>query len=568
MVLTFVWAIKCQNVLSFTSPRLPHFYISSAASRMKQPQLFMVVEQNKMEDLDELQKIVKEASELSFLADTRVDELQERIGFLQDQIVNKETELKEGSDAWSFEKISLVAKVAELANLLTKKDEDENEESVEKVNGLEQEVENLKRNLEETLAALEESKQAAEEIRTRLLNGEDALEFEQMRFKKEKKEMEQKMEEDRFKMKQTVREFQKEQEQFVDERDGLIQKIDNALSQLLDTETEMATEKRQYDQESISLKTTIDGLKNNLVETQTRLKEETNRFSEERRDLSQQISEQRKKLQQTEKNLKETEREFRDTTKDLERKIADERDRVAKLTQNLEQETERFVTEKTDLQSQLSAERIKLAEAKTELDAETKRFETEKNDLEGQVSEGERIRKLKARQMNERYTAIRTELTEKLEATKREKRREEVRLTEKFDAKLQEVNENVSQLQGDLADAESNNEKITVQLSDMSDERDRILLEKDNSDRQFLQSISARNMEITGLKQDVESLNGAVVERDEVIVERDEVIKSYETSYRKLMKLSFQLTRKKLKNAPSKVANIVRRLKEKNDNDQ
>jgi septal ring factor EnvC (AmiA/AmiB activator) len=146
-----------------------------------------------------------------------------------------------------------------------------------------------------------------------------------------------------------------------------------------------------------------------------------------------------------------------------------------------------------------------------------------------------------------------------LEATKRDARREEQRLTQKFEAKLQEVNENVEKLRGDLSNAENSLQMVTVQLQDMTAAKERVMLEKERGDRQFLQTISARNMERFGLKQDVESLNTAVQERDGII-------ERYETSYRELIKLSFQLTSRRIKKAPSKLVDIVRRIsKDKDD---
>jgi predicted nucleic acid-binding Zn-ribbon protein len=86
----------------------------------------------------------------------------------------------------------------------------------------------------------------------------------------------------------------------------------------------------------------------------------------------------------------------------LEKQISSERDRVQKLTKNLELETARFLEEKTELQRQLASERAKLIEVETGLAEEMKRFDKEKATLEEQLSESERLRKLKARQMNER----------------------------------------------------------------------------------------------------------------------------------------------------------------------
>jgi len=509
-----------------------------------------------MDDFDQLQAIVKEAAELSLQADTRVGDLQQRIDYLEEEITNKETKLKEGTDSWSLEKTTLVAKVAELSNFLSMKGE-ESKGPTEKEGALEREVMILKMNLDETTKLMEESKEAANQMRNRMLEGEDLLEYEQMRFKKEKKELDTRIEEERSKLNSVAREFQKEQDKYADERDDLMEKIDNALSKLTETEKQMTKEKNRFDSDTSTKEKQIRDLKSDLERAQDQLVNEAKRFSAERRELNQEIDVQKQKLQRSENELRDTKEDFQRARKDLEKKLTVERIRVERLTKDLENETQNFVREKSELQGQLMSERTKLSEVETELEEETKRFDKERRDLKNQVSEGERIRKLKARQMNNRYTAIRDELTQKVEGAKRDGRRENKRLTEKFEKKIQEVNDNVLKLQGDLVDAGNNYEKLTVQLGDMAAANDRVLLEKENSERQYRTTISARNIEITGLKEDVQNLNGE-------ITELDDTVNRYESSYRQMAKLSLSLTGRRIKN----VAKRVRRRKGGDDDEE
>jgi chromosome segregation ATPase len=126
----------------------------------------------------------------------------------------------------------------------------------------------------------------------------------------------------------------------------------------------------------------------------------------------------------------------------------------------------------------------------------------------------------------------------------------------KYESRLNGVSENVKRLQEELAEAEVRYQNVTLQLEDMAAQRDRVIHELDVKERQYLQTVSARNKEITTLKQDVDNLNFA-------IQERDERISRYETSYREIIKLSYHLTKKRVARAPSRLGNLVRRIRGK-----
>jgi chromosome segregation ATPase len=513
-------------------------------------------ERAEKDELERLQQVVQEASELSVAADNRVGELNQRIQYLENEISRKQEALQSKSDEWSLDKTNLVARVAELTNILNRQESETRNQKSQRETQLQQELDILRKNLDETKDELELSVQASKEMQHRLLEAEDRLEYEQMQFFKEKKELNTRIEEERNKLNDLAREFQKEQTKYAAERDELIGKIDAALSKLQATETQMAREQRQAQEQKLRLEAQIQTLKSNLQVARERLEMETKQFTRERREMREEIAQQSSRLVETEDALRTLEQEFRQTKRELEAKIASERERVSKLTSQLDRETERFIKEKEELKSQLTTERSKLSEVQALLEEESKRFDKEKADLENQVKEGERIRKLKARQMNERYTEIRRELTERLEAVKREARSEENRLMKKYESRLNGVYENVKRLQEELAEAEMRYQNVTLQLEDMAAQRDRVIHELDVKERQYLQTVSVRSMEITTLKQDVDNLNFA-------IQERDERISRYETSYREIIKLSYHLTKKRVAKAPSRLGNLVRRIRGK-----
>jgi chromosome segregation ATPase len=513
-------------------------------------------ERAEKDELERLQQVVQEASELSVAADNRVGELNQRIQYLENEISRKQEALQSKSDEWSLDKTNLVARVAELTNILNRQESETRNQKSQRETQLQQELDILRKNLDETKDELELSVQASKEMQHRLLEAEDRLEYEQMQFFKEKKELNTRIEEERNKLNDLAREFQKEQTKYAAERDELIGKIDAALSKLQATETQMAREQRQAQEQKLRLEAQIQTLKSNLQVARERLEMETKQFTRERREMREEIAQQSSRLVETEDALRTLEQEFRQTKRELEAKIASERERVSKLTSQLDRETERFIKEKEELKSQLTTERSKLSEVQALLEEESKRFDKEKADLENQVKEGERIRKLKARQMNERYTEIRRELTERLEAVKREARSEENRLMKKYESRLNGVSENVKRLKEELAEAEMRYQNVTLQLEDMAAQRDRVIHELDVKERQYLQTVSVRSMEITTLKQDVDNLNFA-------IQERDERISRYETSYREIIKLSYHLTKKRVAKAPSRLGNLVRRIRGK-----
>jgi len=546
----FLVAICAGPALSFTlstwtpsSVRMPTF---------SKPQ-FMALKD--FDDVDELQKEMKEVTELSFQDGANVGELEERIVYLDKEITSREVKLKERSDAWSLEKSSLVAEVANLTNVINSEmNEAENNDPSEREVDLEEEIQILKSSLEETQQALTEAKSIAEEIKSRLLDGEDQLEYEQMSFKKQKDELDMKIEEERMKLDQVTKDFEEEQNRFCGERDELIVKVDCAMFKIRDTETKMRNENTKYREETDSLLQKVEELKRNLSQTSDLLKTETAAYAKERRELDQEISNQEVELQENQRVLGKTEEEFQRTKRTLEQELAGEKNEVRQLTNRLEEVTEKFNQEETDLKSQLENERAKLSEVQNQLEEDTKCFQKEKKDLESQISEGVINRRLKAKQMNKRYKTIRRQLTETLEGTKRDGRRRDNYLRNNYETKLEDINQNVQKLENDLTGMTSGLQKVSDELEVTQSERDSLVTKLHLTERQSLQTISARNLEITGLKQDVCFLEIATQEKSEKI-------NKYEQSFRQLMKLSLILTKKRIKSVPSRLVKLVRRQK-------
>jgi chromosome segregation ATPase len=286
------------------------------------------------------------------------------------------------------------------------------------------------------------------------------------------------------------------------------------------------------------------------LEAQDTLGQEQTQFEEERVRLESMVESEKTKLKQLEQRWKRDQQQFKATKEDLEMKIVFEKKRVEELSTKLEQEMERFNQEKATLEDRLDEERTRLMEVQAQLAEEQLLFQEEKADLEYKLSEEIRIGLLKKRQMNNRFESIRKELTALWQGAKREARVERERLTKKYEEQLEAMALNVQSLEQDLERATKSSGDMRAQVQSVEASKIRLQQEYNDMELRYRTTLAQRNLEISDLQATVSDLRSNLQVR-EAILER------YETSFREIAKLGWNLGKKRAKKAAKRVRGWV-----------
>jgi len=155
------------------------------------------------------------------------------------------------------------------------------------------------------------------------------------------------------------------------------------------------------------------------------------------------------------------------------------------------------------------------------------------------VQDGDRVRQLKARQMNERYSAIRNEMGKRLEEQKRDARTERSRLIRKYDEKIEII---TAALEPQTKELESSKEQIgdlKMALDQMVKEKTRALDDSRRVEKLYQDKLGERSAEVAKLEM-------SIISYVELLSKRDAQIEQYETSYRELLRLTLRLTRERI----------------------
>jgi chromosome segregation ATPase len=410
--------------------------------------------------------------------------------------------------------------------------------------------------LEQAQAELQQEQEIANELKERLLNAEDKLEFEQMRFKKEKEELTERIEAEQTKLSNLSNRFEQEKKQFQKEKSEFEQKIERESSRVEEAQTKLERVESEFRKSQRDLKDEISSQAKKLREIDAQLTSEQLLRKEERVDLERRLAEETAKLQVAEKQYENDRRLFERVKADLEERIRVEKTRVGVLNKQLEVEQKRYADTKDRLESTIAKEKARLADVQTQLEQEQTQFEKEKAILKEKLEEGERIRKLKARQMHDRYNTIRQEMTELYEGAKRDARKERNSLTTKYTTQINDLTGTIQRLETDLTGAREAADTMKDQIESYELEKRKFIEERQRMEKSFTDEIAKKNTVIVGLRQHVDVLKQEV--RD-----REETIEQYESSFRKILGLGRDLSKKRLAKTGSKLRNIVRRKKDK-----
>jgi len=200
--------------------------------------------------MEELKVTIADATKRALESEQRVENLQEEMEQALLLLNEKEQELlKQSKNDMAASDKNFLTRIVEFGQKLqAQQEESEEQKQVQAAKAyqreelLQREVDILKQSLEETQQLLLQEHETADEMRTRLLNAEDHLEFEQMRFTKATMELNQQIKEERDRLSLIEKDLTQEQGRFQNERSKLQSTAEEAASKLQQT-TQMLNEK-------------------------------------------------------------------------------------------------------------------------------------------------------------------------------------------------------------------------------------------------------------------------------------------------------------------------------------
>ena len=453
-------------------------------------------------------------------AERRVMLYEKEVEVLREKMAIKEEELLDEQNEWREERKGLLGKIAEFTSLLARRDEElsavtaeaeskvneKSEVDRQRVRELEKEVQSLKEDLDEKINALATEQQATAELRKRFEDANDALEFEQNNFEKERKTLQRMIDDERDRYRELETKSKKDFQAYESSRNELVQRVQVEEDNVRTTKAKWKETQEQLKKLEQQLTKELQQKTKTIVDKEQQYETEVARLREERMELQQQIQTQQDQLIQTQKELVREQSDYQKRKVELDQKLV-------LLSTTLER-----------VESELSNERVK--------------FSKEKQKLEKQLKDEIRVGKLKKRQMKERYDEIRQDMTSLWENTKRQARREENRLRKKYRNKIETLNGQVANLKNDLETSRSETQAAIASQKEQ---------------------VGLREASIEELQGNVSRLNKIVIEKDGIIEKQQAALDKYESSYRSVLKLGLTVTGKKLRRVGRPFKRLVKR---------
>jgi chromosome segregation ATPase len=479
-----------------------------------------------------------------------VEYLELQVKELQQELKKRTAELDGSSDAWSLEKTSLLAKIAEMTSSFTKQKEEVDDIKYDRER-LEREVNLLQGQIEAAMNRLRTEQDGANEIRSRLADVEDALEFQQMQFEKEKSTLEATLQQERERLEEIIRDWETDKDRFVKERAKIETQLNQERKALEKAESTWSQNQRDFEKQEATLKAQLATQAAELRKRTDELTSERAEFQKDRTELRKQVEEEREKVISVNQILVDERTRFSAVQADLEELIRTEQAKVSALSSRLEAETARFEKEKTRLEARIEQEQARLKEVEDRLAEERIVFAETEKELQSALAEEIRVRKLKKKQMNDRFSEIRKEMTALWEGAKRDARKEKTALTARYTKELDAMKASMSSLEGELEAAKQATERAETIARDMEKVRDRAVADRDALEARYMGMVAQRNQEIATLQTNLQALKITIEEKDVLLAQ-------YQSSYRQLLKLSLKLTGRRIARPFRSVAGWIR----------
>jgi chromosome segregation ATPase len=499
---------------------------------------------------------IDEQLEMDLLeAERRVMLYEKEVELVREQLDLKQDELMEERNIFRDEKSTLMSKIAEFTRLLAQRDEelatlmeappptiDPQREAA-----LLEEIESLKGELVAKVEALQKEQASTKELRKWFEEAQDALEFEQMNFEKERKALQQVVASERTQLKELEGKFEQSKKSFETTRQELINRISAEEQKLNDTKSKWKKTQEELQRVEEKLKAAYEEKTKLLQDGDRKLADDRERLRDEKTGLQEQIRSEQARVEEARRELQEERSRFAEAKIRLESLVQVEQKKVEGLQKELAKEQEKYESEKQGLDKKITEISLTLSYVEKELANERVNFSKEKKQLEQKLADEVRVGKLKKRQMKERYDQIRTEMTDLWESSKRQARQEENRLRKKYEKRIDTVNEQLAKLRNDFSASEKTQQDMKTMLDTMTQEKERITLELKAMELKYAGELKQRDAAIANLEGSVEALRQTIVDKDRIIQQKQEQLEGYETSLRQVLKLGFIVTGNKIR---------------------
>ena len=482
-------------------------------------------------------------------SDRRIMLYEKEVEMIREQLDLKQDELLEEQNLFRDEKSTLMGKIAEFTTILARRDEELTEATKqgqkkvvdqEKQAELENVIQSLETQLQEKTGSLENEKRSSEELRKRFDDTEDALEFEQMNFEKERRALQELVTEERKQVKALQEKFKENGKSFETTREEMLNKIKNEEEKLSDTRTKWSATQELLRQVEERLEVSLQEKAQILKESEFKLDTEKAAMSGEIVNLQQQIKKDQARMDEIKSGIEKENKEFEESRHNFESKIETEETMIKDLQNELVKERTKYEAERSTLDQEIQSVTANLENVETQLTNERANFSKEKDMLEKKLANEIRVGKLKKQQMKKRYDEIRREMTDLWESSKRQARQEENRLRKKYIKKIDTVKAQVEKLENDL----------TL-------EKKRLVGDQKKMQLRHAKELEIRDVTIVKLEGSVANLGKIIAEKDLIIEEKNEQIKRYRTSFRQLAKLGFAVTGNKIKKVTGPLKRLV-----------
>lgn len=493
------------SVIDFSSRRIHS--LSTSPSRLFTTNDFVPHPPEKLPMVDiQLEDDLIEAERRVMLYEKEVELLREKMALKEEELLDEQNERRE-------ERSGLLGKIAQFTNLLAQRDaelaavtaEAKSKSDIEpqRVRALEDELQSLRNELNDKISALAAEQLATAEIRKRFEDANDALEFEQNNFEKERKTLQRMIDDERERYRELETKSKQDFQTYERSRDELVKRVQIEEDKVRETKAKWSETQDKLKKLEGQLTRELEQKTKSLLDREQQYEQEVGRLNIERTELQQQIQSQQDELIRTQKELVKEQSDYQKRKEELDKKLV-------LLSTTLER-------------------------VEKDLSKEKANFSKEKKRLEQQLKDEIRVGKLKKRQMKERYDEIRNDMTSLWENTKRQARREENRLRKKYRTKIDALNDQVAKLEADLASSRSETQAALALKTEQ---------------------VELREASLEELRANVSKLNQTVVEKDGIIRQQQVKIDRYESSYRSVFKLGVIVTGKKLR----KVGRPLKRL--------
>jgi chromosome segregation ATPase len=296
----------------------------------------------------------------------------------------------------------------------------------------------------------------------------------------------------------------------------------------------------------------IDDITSKLQTTEQELDSDQSRFQQDTNELQQKAQKLRALLKDAESKLETEKRKSKQVREDLDMRLIFEVVKARNLSEKLKSQQDTFRQEIEELEQASADTRAKLADAKGQLESARASFLEDKETLQYQIADGERIRTLKVKQMAQRYSNIREDLTEKWQDERRKARSERIRLDEKYKTKLSGLRESIPLLERELAKTRKMTEDLYVRKANTAMEKAAILKDIGRREMSYIQKKSELNVAISALEMEIDSLT-------QELSKRDEKLTKYKSSLRSILSLSIKLTGKRIRGVGRRLLGPFRR---------